>query len=130
MSRKTKVFAALLCASLWAGVLRGSGPSSRPVPETPDRAGVTGPDHPTPPREVAPTSPATTNPSDSRGFALPPDRLEAGGYYHSAWAVIVGIDPYPGGASHLEPLMFAGNDARAIRDVLRDEFGFPAEHIR
>jgi WD40 repeat protein/Tfp pilus assembly protein PilF len=48
---------------------------------------------------------------------------------HAAWAVIVGIDRYPGGGSGLEPLRFAVNDARALRDVLRDDFGYAADRI-
>src|SRR4051812_39018938 len=56
----------------------------------------------------------------------PVGRGEAGAAsgYRATWAVIVGIDGYPSGDGGLAPLEFAANDARAVRDVLRDEYGF------
>lgn len=51
-------------------------------------------------------------------------------YYKATAAVIVGIDQYPGGASGLNALEFAVNDARELRDVLRDEFGYAEQRIR
>src|SRR5688572_23042082 len=49
--------------------------------------------------------------------------------YRAKWAVVIGIDRYPGGAARLDPLANAANDARALRDALRDEFGFSDDHI-
>jgi WD40 repeat protein/HEAT repeat protein len=49
--------------------------------------------------------------------------------YTAKWAIIIGIDAYAPG-SGLDPLSFAANDATALRDVLRDEFGFAADHIK
>jgi len=50
--------------------------------------------------------------------------------YHAKWAVIIDIDEYPGGASGLEPLLFAVNDAREVHELLRDEFGFGRDEAR
>jgi WD40 repeat protein len=50
--------------------------------------------------------------------------------YRAKWAVIIGIDQYPGGQTQLDRLQFAVNDARAIRDILQEEFGFCRENIR
>ncbi len=50
--------------------------------------------------------------------------------YRASWAVIVGIDEYEGGETDLPPLKFAVNDARAIRNLLRDEFGYTDDHVR
>jgi WD40 repeat protein/tetratricopeptide (TPR) repeat protein len=49
--------------------------------------------------------------------------------YRSTWAVIVGIDRYPGGEAKLPALQFAVNDAREVRNLLHDEFGYPEDQI-
>src|SRR3989339_924772 len=63
--------------------------------------------------------------------ALPP-LIEKGARvdYRARWAVIIGVDKYPGGESGLRPLLYAVNDARAVRDILREEFGYAPEHIK
>src|SRR5262245_50557234 len=50
--------------------------------------------------------------------------------YRSSWAVIVGINAYPGGRSGLAPLDHAVNDARELRDLLQGEFGYAPERTR
>jgi hypothetical protein len=43
------------------------------------------------------------------------------------WAVIIGINQYPAAAKQWSPLQFAVNDAREVRDMLRDEDLRPSE---
>jgi WD40 repeat protein/tetratricopeptide (TPR) repeat protein len=50
--------------------------------------------------------------------------------YHAKYAVIVGIDGYPGGDTDLEPLGNAANDAREFRRLLVEEFGYDDDKIR
>jgi len=45
--------------------------------------------------------------------------------YTGSWALVVGIGSY----SHLGPLQGAVNDATAVADTVKDEFGFPQDHI-
>jgi len=45
--------------------------------------------------------------------------------YRARWAVIVGINQF----KHMRNLENAVNDARAMRDMLRDEFGYDEERI-
>ncbi len=49
--------------------------------------------------------------------------------YRASFAVIVGVNAYSQGGG-LPPLEFAVNDARELRDMLRDEFGYLPERIR
>lgn len=44
--------------------------------------------------------------------------------YRTKWSIVVGIDRYRQEHTGLDPLHFAANDARAVHDLLRDEFGF------
>jgi WD40 repeat protein len=48
--------------------------------------------------------------------------------YRAKWAIIIGIDNY-GFNTGLDALDYAVNDAREIRDVLRDEFGYEDDRI-
>jgi tetratricopeptide (TPR) repeat protein len=50
--------------------------------------------------------------------------------YRRSFAVIVGINAYPVGREGLPPLEFAVNDARELRDLLRDEFGYANDRIK
>jgi WD40 repeat protein len=50
--------------------------------------------------------------------------------YRAKWAVIIGIDGYPGGDTDLEPLENAANDAREFRRLLVEEFGYDDDKIR
>lgn len=45
--------------------------------------------------------------------------------YHESWAVIVGIDEY----AHWPKLSYAANDAKAMRDLLVEKYGFKAENV-
>ena len=49
--------------------------------------------------------------------------------YRASYAVIIGVNAYSQGGG-LPPLEFAVNDARELRDMLRDEFGYLPERIR
>ncbi len=49
--------------------------------------------------------------------------------YPAKWALIIGIDGYAEN-SGLNRLHYAVGDAAAVRDVLREEFGFSKSHIR
>lgn len=51
-------------------------------------------------------------------------------YYRSTAAVLIGIDAYGREGSNLPPLQFAVNDARELRDLLRDEFGYVEDRVR
>ena len=77
-------------------------------------------------KKAQPTPPGT---GASRGVERVPMADEGPVDYRARWAVIIGIDKYPGGKSGLEPLLFAANDARAVRDMLRDDYGYDKEHI-
>jgi WD40 repeat protein len=65
----------------------------------------------------------------SRGLR-PLSPLSAASDYRARWAVIVGIDDYPGGESGLKPLQYAVNDARELHELLRTEFGYREPHVR
>ncbi len=45
--------------------------------------------------------------------------------YQNSWALVIGIDAYPNG-----PLNYAGNDARAVADVLVTKFGFAKDNVK
>lgn len=45
--------------------------------------------------------------------------------YNNSWALVVGIDSYV----HLNPLKYAVNDAEAVAELLKSEFGFKDEHV-
>ena len=45
--------------------------------------------------------------------------------YNNSWALVVGINQY----EDLNRLSFAVNDARAVADLLKTEFGFKDEHV-
>jgi CHAT domain-containing protein len=49
--------------------------------------------------------------------------------YRATWAVIIGIDAYPGGSSGLPRLEHALNDAHVFRDTLEKEFGYSRDRI-
>ncbi|MCA9128932.1 MAG: CHAT domain-containing protein [Planctomycetales bacterium] len=65
----------------------------------------------------------------SRGTRLSKQSAATLTNYRRSWAVIIGIDKYPGGQSGLQPLEFAVNDAIEVRNVLRDEFGYTKECV-
>ncbi len=50
--------------------------------------------------------------------------------YRAKWAILVGVDKYDGKDPAFTDLDFAVNDAREVRDVLRDEFGFAEARTR
>lgn len=50
--------------------------------------------------------------------------------YRAKWAVIIGINRYPGDGSGLDPLNYAVNDAREFHDLLVSEFGYIKDHIK
>ena len=50
--------------------------------------------------------------------------------YGRLFSIIIGIDDYAAEESDLEPLQFAVNDAREVRDVLQQDFGFTNEHCK
>ena len=57
-------------------------------------------------------------------------RLRLGArYYNATWALIVGIDNYPGKSSGFDPLLYAANDAAELRNVLQNDFGYREDHI-
>jgi HEAT repeat protein len=45
--------------------------------------------------------------------------------YHNSWALVVGINEY----ENLTPLHYAKNDAQAVADLLKTEYGFKDEHV-
>jgi WD40 repeat protein len=47
--------------------------------------------------------------------------------YRAKYAIIIGINKYKGAG--LEPLLFAENDAREVRNTLQDEFGYSPDRI-
>ncbi len=47
-------------------------------------------------------------------------------FYDDSWLLVIGIDEYPGDG--LTDLENAVNDARGVRDVMQDYFGFPEEN--
>ncbi|MGO8902904.1 MAG: caspase family protein [Isosphaeraceae bacterium] len=77
-------------------------------------------------KKAQPTPPGT---GASRGVERVPLADEGPVDYRARWAVIIGIDKYPGGKSGLEPLLFAANDAQAVRDILRDDYGYDKDHL-
>lgn len=87
----------------------------RPAGETPASAGIAGD-----PKSLP----------DKRGLDFLDEPLTAITSYRSTYAIIIGIDEYPGDQASLAPLMFAVNDAREVRALLRDEFGFADERVR
>lgn len=50
--------------------------------------------------------------------------------YGRLFSIIIGIDDYAAEECDLEPLQFAVNDAREVRDVLQQDFGFTNEHCK
>src|SRR5688572_6300569 len=70
---------------------------------------------------------AVTVPVDDLPSLIPQEGSDA---YRQTFAVVIGIDEYGEQKTDLEPLQFAVNDAREIRDLLRDEFGYVEEQIR
>ena len=50
--------------------------------------------------------------------------------YRRNFAILVGINQYQPAENGLPPLEFAVNDASALRDMLRDEFGYKPEDLR
>ena len=71
--------------------------------------------------------PKSTRPAEpSKGWSHQSDRTG----YDRTFAIIIGVDDYSAKESDLEPLQFAVNDAREVRDLLRDEFGYAEERIR
>jgi hypothetical protein len=45
--------------------------------------------------------------------------------YTNSWALVIGIDKY----AHVSPLLHACNDAKAVSEVLTDQFAFPKENV-
>jgi len=89
-----------------------------------------GPSKPQPNNAQASASGNGQNWSTERGFTrstADDARVDA---YRANYAIIIGIDGYPGGESVLHPLRFAVNDARAVRDILREEFGYRDDRIQ
>jgi len=82
---------------------------------------------PSPPQQ--PDTPEPARDAASRGLR-PLSPLTAASDYRARWAVIVGIDAYPGGESGLKPLKYAVNDARELHDLLRAEFGYREANVR
>ncbi|MCH7725662.1 MAG: caspase family protein, partial [Planctomycetes bacterium] len=117
----------LICLTVWSGIILGIGcnDSQSPSAKSADERG-----------SDANSQPKSTSDDDSnssgrtRGVMPIYDDLEPIVDYRAKWAVVIGIDQYPGGESGLQSLMFAVNDAREFRDLLRDEFGFAEKRIR
>jgi CHAT domain-containing protein len=80
--------------------------------------------------EAGQRSPVDSGDPSSRGL----DSVQVVGRspteYRRLWAVIVGINAYPGGVGKLKPLHHAVNDAREFRDLLIAEFGFAKERVK
>lgn len=79
------------------------------------------------------TSPTTADvpeqsPSISETSGWGPQLKTTG--YDRVFSIIVGIDEYSAEESDLDPLRFAVNDARELRDVLQQEFGFVSENCK
>jgi len=75
------------------------------------------------------TQPQSLEAGVNRGTERVPRADEGPVDYRARWAVIIGIDKYPGGKSGLEPLLFAANDAQAVRDILHQDFGYDKDHL-
>lgn len=82
-------------------------------------------------RAQGPTEKSTPDPAPSSGVpsrGLVPADAEAGPTdYRAKYAIIIGISKYKG--EGLEPLLFAENDAREVRNTLQGEFGYPPDRI-
>ena len=65
-----------------------------------------------------------------RGALEPDERLPItpARRYRAEWAVVIGIDAYPGGDG-LRPLLYAANDASAVRRLLIEDFGYRPERV-
>jgi WD40 repeat protein/Flp pilus assembly protein TadD len=50
--------------------------------------------------------------------------------YRKSWAVVIGIDNYPGGSGGLGRLKCAVNDAMSIKEILIEDFGYTQEGLR
>jgi peptidoglycan/xylan/chitin deacetylase (PgdA/CDA1 family)/uncharacterized caspase-like protein len=61
----------------------------------------------------------------AKGAVAPPTPVAASSGYSDSWAIVIGIDDY----AKWPKLQYAVRDARAIREVLIQKFGFNAEHI-
>ena len=85
-------------------------------------------DGPTAP-EVLAQIPAAPAPR-MRGALEPDERLPItpARRYRAEWAVVIGIDAYPGGDG-LRPLLYAANDASAVRRLLIEDFGYRPERV-
>jgi uncharacterized caspase-like protein len=76
----------------------------------------------------AAVGPAQENPP-GRGLRLVEEPGAQAAKYRQTWAVIVGVDQYAEAGTTLPPLLFAVNDAREFRDLVREEFGYADDHI-
>ena len=61
----------------------------------------------------------------AKGLAVPSAPTAAAGGYSDSWAIVIGIDDY----AKWPRLQYAVRDARAVREMLIQKFGFGAERI-
>ena len=64
---------------------------------------------------------------EKRGIGLKLEEKKAAltSYFSRNWALIIGIDKY----QNANPLRYAVNDAKAVRDLIVNEFGFGAKNV-
>jgi len=64
-----------------------------------------------------------------RGIAVEALEKELGeSVYGSSWALVVGVNDYPAGGA-FRSLSFAAKDAQSVRDLLVNDYGFPAANV-
>jgi hypothetical protein len=60
-------------------------------------------------------------------FAVGAGGPAAAGFYHSRWALLIGVGEFK--SPSVPPLRFAGDDVAAVRDLLVQRLGFAADHV-
>lgn len=81
--------------------------------------------------DARPRPPATEdNLENDRGYRLQDGTTSSGRkWYRAMFAIVIGVDQYDEPSTGWRDLRYAVNDAREVRDVLRDEFGYGEENI-
>jgi WD40 repeat protein/uncharacterized caspase-like protein len=106
--------------AFWTAIWAGCGPASDAV-QPPSSSG--------PPGKTASESQTAEPAAPSRGLELIESKLPTRESVDSAqWAIIVGINHYQD--KRWPTLQCAAQDAREVRDMLRDEFGFADARTR
>ena len=74
-----------------------------------------------------PTTPASTTATSTtkQAATTKAPKIKKSRYYNESWAVVIGINTY----TEWPRLSYAVNDARAIEEKLKNQFGFKEDHI-